>query len=593
VVRSVQFHVERITAAISASSLFLKPPVVEFASQRTACLCGKPLLVSKTRTRVVSTLEIGQFQAHETLVTCRQCDAQYGSEELSKCVPRSCNFGFDVIEYVGRALFLRCRNEQEIQAELKEKNIAISIRGIGYLARKFVIYLAIVHRQSRDAIKHLLTLKGGYILHLDGTCEGDSPHLTCALDSISEIVLGSIKTPSESAKEITPLLKRIEQDYGEPLAVVRDMGQGIAGAVHEVFPKVAEYICHFHFLRDVGNDLLEKENASLRKALKPHRHAIIQLSKELKRTIDLDPELNNELNLCKSKPQEILSLTLHPKVFTYALLLWIQDARSELDGYGFPFDRAHLLTFKRIKMMHEHLKHYRVKQACPQFERLLKILQQAVLDSIMHQAVTAMQKRVEVFEKLRAAMRIAQPQGKRGLNCSGDNTDIKTIKQKVTDFRQDQQLIRAAENSIVYQKLLAQIDKYWDKLFADPITVNTPQGKITLQPQRTNNILEQFFRKLKKQNRRKGGMQSMTKFLKATIADSPLVSNLRNQSYLDVILAGQPTLAARFAQINARLVQKEIKTKDLHRVPLKLRKVLRSGTFLEKFLHNAAQVAVH
>ena len=39
-----------------------------------------------------------------------------------------------------------------------------------------------------------------------------------------------------------------------------------------------------------------------------------------------------------------------------------------------------------------------------------------------------------------------------------------------------------------------QIDKYWEKLFADPITVTSSSGEVTIQPQRTNNIFERFFR---------------------------------------------------------------------------------------------------
>ena len=54
-------------------------------------------------------------------------------------------------------------------------------------------------------------------------------------------------------------------------------------------------------------------------------------------------------------------------------------------------------------------------------------------------------------------MRIAQPRGKSGLNCSGDNTDIITIREKVTAFREDQQLNNAAKDSVVYKKLLAQL----------------------------------------------------------------------------------------------------------------------------------------
>lgn len=41
--------------------------------------------------------------------------------------------------------------------------------------------------------------------------------------------------------------------------------------------------------------------------------------------------------------------------------------------------------------------------------------------------------------------------------------------------------------------MVKQIDKYWEKLFADPLQVNTPNGPVVMQPQRTNNILEHFF----------------------------------------------------------------------------------------------------
>jgi hypothetical protein len=40
-----------------------------------------------------------------------------------------------------------------------------------------------------------------------------------------------------------------------------------------------------------------------------------------------------------------------------------------------------------------------------------------------------------------------------------------------------------------WQAQVAQIDKYQNKLFADPITVSTPNGKRLIQPQRTNNLM--------------------------------------------------------------------------------------------------------
>jgi len=66
-------------------------------------------------------------------------------------------------------------------------------------------------------------------------------------------------------------------------------------------------------------------------------------------------------------------------------------------------------------------------------------------------------------------------------------------------------------------KGFAWFGKYWDKLFADPKTVDTPNGQITIQPQRTNNILERFFRDLKRSNRKKSGTISLNKTLKSII----------------------------------------------------------------------------
>jgi len=61
------------------------------------------------------------------------------------------------------------------------KNVFISEREVSYLGRKFIIYLALAHRQSRPNLRNLTARKGGYILHVDGTCEGDSPNLYCGL----------------------------------------------------------------------------------------------------------------------------------------------------------------------------------------------------------------------------------------------------------------------------------------------------------------------------------------------------------------------------------------------------------------------------
>ena len=71
---------------------------------------------------------------------------------------------------------------------------------------------------------------------------------------------------------------------------------------------------------------------------------------------------------------------------------------------------------------------------------------------------------------------------------------MKTIKEKVEEFRKELTSDIKFSNSDEYKKMVKQIDTYWEKLFADPIAVHTPTGVRFVQPQRTNNILERFFR---------------------------------------------------------------------------------------------------
>ena len=139
--------------------------------------CSDQLNVFKTREKKVVTLDLGAFRAKEIMLQCPEDQVLYTSDELKGLTPYRCTFGYDVIVYVGYALFVHCWSDQEITKALAERNISISDREISFWGKKFVTYLALAHRESRQQIRRAMAMRGGYILHLDGTCEGDSPHL--------------------------------------------------------------------------------------------------------------------------------------------------------------------------------------------------------------------------------------------------------------------------------------------------------------------------------------------------------------------------------------------------------------------------------
>jgi len=144
-------------------------------------------------------------------------------------------------------------------------------------------------------------------------------------------------------------------------------------------------------------------------------------------------------------------------------------------------------------------------------------------DQGLKRSATQLEEKADVFDALRKALRIALPEGRNGLNDDGDDTDMKTIKKKVEEFRKELTSGTRFSNSDEYKAMVKQIDAYWEKLFADPIAVHTPTGVRFVQPQRTNNILERFFRDLKRKARKRTGTISLNKTLKTILSDTPLV----------------------------------------------------------------------
>jgi len=566
---------------------------VPFRSARSQCPhCQTPLQVSKTRPRTIWTLAIGPLKARETLLECPQCQNHtlYGSEDLNRLAPAHCNFGYDVMVFVGKGLFLRHRRDEELVSELRQRNVRLSASEVAYLGKKFIVYLALAHLQSSPHLQRLMAQKGGYILHLDGTCEGGGPMLMSSLDSLSEIVLGNVKVPSEKAQEIIPFLQEIQRRFGDPLAAVHDMGTGILAAIKAVFPGVPDLICHFHFLRDLGKDLLECDYDAIRQCLRHYgaTEKLLSLARRLKGTIEQQPELVE--SFCQSVPRASLpkaQLDQFPLLTAYSLIQWALAGKTEGQGYGFPFDRPLLEFALRLRVLSERLEQIKDVHLRGHWEdniplfRLSCALQKLAADRSLQKSIESIQGKIAVFDRLREAMRIAPLDGSDGLNSGEELVPMASIKESVQQFRQEVLSRPDYPTSGHWKNLIAQIDKYGDKLFADPIRVQTPHGPLLIQPQRTNNILERFFRGFRRGARRKSGDNSISRVLQSMLADTPLVRNLENPPYLKVLLNGQATLEERFAQIDVDTVRKELHAAEIspERVPRKIRKLIALPAF--------------
>ncbi|MCP4418781.1 MAG: hypothetical protein GY805_19365, partial [Chloroflexi bacterium] len=148
------------------------------------------------------------------------------------------------------------------------------------------------------------------------------------------------------------------------------------------------------------------------------------------------------------------------------------EAKSESNGFGFPFDRPHLYFYLRLQEAWPKLKELKQKMGVDASLLPLIPSQKTLTDKALSSTVSRMLEAVRIFDQLREAMRIAQPDSREGLNDEGD-ADITAIKTSLTLFRHSEEINDLAATTVAYRRMVKQIDKYWDKLFADPIQVTT------------------------------------------------------------------------------------------------------------------------
>ena len=403
------------------------------------CFCGEQLLVYKTTTpRCVITLTYGKFQAVEVVRYCgngcvwsegENSRRLYRSEFLAKLVAPYHIYGFDVVAKVGIQRFLHCRQRQEIQAEI-DSMIGVSIPEgtIQTLIGRFMDVMRGVHEENIPKLREIFENDGGYILHVDGTCEeGSYVHFVC-LTGPEPIVLWSEKIESENAVQIQRVLKEVDRRFGRPAATVQDLSSAIRKAVLAQWPKLPIFYCHYHFLADVGKDILGDHYKRIRTILR-ETEIRPELGRFLKSiTKELGENRDEARLICQNldKPEFFKKKGRSLKATSAAagIAEWILSAAAEGTGRGFPYDIQHLTFCLRIQRALEILDRDILPWLIgrtPRGEKLLLRLR-GILHSFLKsrkltRAIRQIQEINKVFVRLRDALRLAAKGAVRGMNA--------------------------------------------------------------------------------------------------------------------------------------------------------------------------------
>ena len=518
----------------------------------------------------------------------------FQSEELQQIVASGCNFAYDAIAEIGCLRYFYHYQVEEIRDIFKEKyDLKISSSEIENLECKFITYLSIVHENSTQLLQQYIKNQGGYILHIDTTCEGDSPKLASSIDSISGFILHSAKLKSENEQEIKIFLTELKVKFGVPLAVMSDMSPGIRKGVIEIFGDIAHYICHYHFLEMISTLLFKAENAELRKRLSKYGISgkLKSLKLNLEKNFENDNiEINDDLldNMSNKKDENYF------KLLCYHLTAWILDYVVQRDGH---FDQKYLLFHHRINNAVKYIDNvvklfpYDLPDAGILW-KLRNMLHPIVDDKTIKSTVKLYKNKLQIFNELRAALSVKTHKMKYKFSDYGiinSYNELISIKEAVNKFKiKTEKQINENKNKKLSSSLkliMNRLEKYNKMLNADPIEVNVGSKKCIIFIHRTNNIIERHFRYFMHNHRRISGKNSIKNKLKSMHPKAPLVLNLKNRNYVKLVFGDEFNIASKFAEVDdkiARQIIKKIKKCKRKFASSKIKKIIRGLNFFNK-----------
>ncbi len=135
------------------------------------------------------------------------------------------------------------------------------------------------------------SVKKGYPLHIDATNEYGKGGLFLCLDGWRGWVLHAAKIATENVEELRPAIDITTTLFGDPIAIVRDLGSAGAKSVAHLRQKnIPNLVCHYHFLGAIGKKLFDADYSLLRKHLQKSkiRSALRELLRDLRKNHFID-----------------------------------------------------------------------------------------------------------------------------------------------------------------------------------------------------------------------------------------------------------------------------------------------------------------
>jgi hypothetical protein len=503
---------------------------------------------------------------------------------LDGLVPQGARYGYDIEVFVGTERFLNNAQREEIREKLlSQYGVKISTGEISNLTQRFLAHIESLHYERAALLRAAMDADGGYPLHIDATTEGGKGTMLVLYSGWRHWALGAWKIPSESSEHIAPHITKTAGIFGDPCAIVRDLGKPMRKAAEEAGEKMVnpprQLACHFHFLQDIGCGILDESYGRLRELTRSHniRENIRSVIRALKQGIKTEElaKFQRVFNTLISKdgfPQMVGSIP--GTIIVILLAQWILEYRQDSGNTSFPFARPLADLFKRCQAACDVLS---VLQLYPALDNSVKKhaqrLQKTIFPFLQSDAVTQtiqeLRDRVVLFDSLRVVFKLESDMPETVSPTNSDdskniNNDKKNlafeefeanVKKNVGTFLTSLKVkyqIMSQKNSMkkAVKIVIDHLDNHWQYLWGHPIRLQA-EGKFSYRViERTNNLLETFFGRLKHRERRRSGRKNLNYDFERMQASVAIAANLLDADYVSIMYGSLDSLPSLFSQID-------------------------------------------
>jgi len=526
--------------------------------------------IKTTEPRKLRSVRCGEFWIKERVKACEQCRRPevWQSSVPRLMTPPKRTFCYDVIAFVGEQAFLFSQTQKAIRKALEQELQSSISRGtVSEYVRQFCYHFECLHYAKLAKIAEWTKQEQlGYMLHVDCSSEHKSDTIFVAYDRTSEMVLISEKIPSERIHFLVPVLQKVKEHMGDPVSTMSDLALAFIKALEEVFPGAMRRICHFHFVRDVGKDILDSSYGQVRTRLNDckinaHLNALerdILAAHSPPDTSWISDRESPVLRCCSRKEYAELEPVL--------VLHFIRCCRAvkSTTGFGYPFDlpwvRYAEELFHQAREVQESLAVLRQRRIKPEAMcELDELLSPFLPGGSMYAQIEPLVRRCLIREKqlaeLRKVMRFESPKrGQAPLSAAyGVNSrkEIVEFNRQLRRFKTSLRVKLSAKGMAFrkegYQIILGHVHKYWGNLVLEPSLWRALQCQVV---DRSNNLPESGHRDNKHTLRKATGRRRIHREYSEYGPYLPMISNLKNAKYVECVLGEYKNLPLELALLD-------------------------------------------